>query len=136
MTFHFSIEIPVIDTSGWWEKSKRDITRHVENANRANWPLERNIETNERWAPRRDTSGNWPLLRKTGRMQDTAKFAPGIVPMTFVVTTTDYGPFHQEGTSTIPQRQWLGIPDSIAPHVARAISENAFRTKKSKKIEF
>lgn len=52
---------------------------------------------------------NEPILRATGKMQDTAKIKPK--GEGFEVKTTKYGPYHQFGTSKMPARPWMGIPD-------------------------
>ena len=50
-----------------------------------------------------------PILRLTGKMQDTAFiFVRGD---TFVVSTTHYGGYNQFGTSRMPARPWMGVPD-------------------------
>jgi phage gpG-like protein len=52
---------------------------------------------------------NQPILRATGKMQDTAKIKPQ--GQGFEVKTTDYGAYHQFGTTKMPARPWMGIPD-------------------------
>jgi hypothetical protein len=50
-----------------------------------------------------------PILRATGTMQDGAKITPWQTG--FNVLATFYGAYHQFGTSKMPARPWVGIPD-------------------------
>jgi phage gpG-like protein len=50
-----------------------------------------------------------PILRATGLMQDLAYiYTKGNV---FYVKSTDYGSYHQNGTSRMVARPWMGVPD-------------------------
>lgn len=50
-----------------------------------------------------------PILRATGLMQDVAYiYTKGDK---FLVRSTNYGKFHQFGTSKMPARPWMGVPD-------------------------
>jgi phage gpG-like protein len=50
-----------------------------------------------------------PILRVTGAMQDTAVINPK--GQGFSVTSMYYGAYNQFGTSKMPARPWVGIPD-------------------------
>jgi hypothetical protein len=50
-----------------------------------------------------------PILRVTGTMQDTAVINPQ--GQGFSVTSIYYGVYNQFGTSKMPARPWVGIPD-------------------------
>lgn len=122
-----SVKIPKITPDKWWNASKKELTKLVEEANKANWPNQRDPVTKKKWAPRQQPTGTWPLLRRTGRMQDSAIFKPGRAPMSFVVTTTNYGPFNQYGTSKMPARRWLGIPPELGPKMGEIVFKSMWK---------
>ena len=113
----------------WWNSSKDKLVETVEKYHRDAWPTQRDPVTLKPWAPRKPPTGSWPLLRKTGLMQQTASFRYGKNPMTFVATTTDYGPFLQFGTKFMVQRRWLGIGPKMLDPMARIIGQNIFKGK-------
>lgn len=126
-TFKMSLKVPKVNYD-WWAKSRNELNRMVEDYNKAQWPKQRDPVTLKPWAPRRQPTGNWPILRKTGTMQDTAKFkADRGQPMIFKAKTTDYGPFHQYGTKKMVQRRWLGIGPELLDPMARVIGKNIFK---------
>lgn len=50
-----------------------------------------------------------PILRRTGLMEDIAYiYTQG---NRFLVKSTDYGAYNQFGTSKMPARPWMGVPD-------------------------
>lgn len=122
----FTLKVPKVAADDWWKKSKKELNALVETTNREEWPKERDIETQQRWAPRKQPTGSWKILRKTGRMQDSATFKPGIRPLSFTVKTTEYGVFHQNGTSRMPQRRWIGFPEDIGDKMGDIIAKNIF----------
>ena len=63
-----------------------------------------------RYANRKDQRyPGQPILRATGLMQDLAYiYTKGNV---FYVKSTDYGSYHQNGTSRMVARPWMGVPD-------------------------
>ena len=129
--FKMTLSVPKIN-EGWWGNSKRELTKVVEDYNRSIWPKEKDPVTLKPWKPRKPPTGRWPLLKKTGLMQDSAQFKPGRKPMEFIVKTTNYGPYMQYGTGTVPARRWLGIGPQLLDPMARVIGKNLF--KKSKTI--
>lgn len=74
----------------------------------------------ERWTPlapstlkqrEREGTGNQILFR-TGALFHSIEILPGSNPFERVIGSfSDYGIFHQEGTSRMPQRMFLGITD-------------------------
>jgi len=134
-TFKLTLKVPKVQTD-WWRKSRSQLNRMVEDYNRENWAKERDPVTLKPWSPRRQPTGAWPILRKTGTMQDTAKFktAPG-QPMIFKASTTNYGPFHQYGTRKMVQRRWLGIGKELLDPMAKVIGKHIFRGSVTYKIE-
>ena len=71
--FKLTLTLPKVNQD-WWKSSKRELNELVENYNRDNWPKQRDPVTLKPWAPRKAPTGTWPVLRKTGEMQDTTKF--------------------------------------------------------------
>jgi phage gpG-like protein len=51
-----------------------------------------------------------PILRATGTMQDRMRIKPN--KEGFSVLSTLYGQYHQYGTSKMPARPWVGVPDT------------------------
>lgn len=121
----------------WWQSSRRELLAAVEQYNRESWNKEKDPVTQDKWAPRKPPTGTWPLLYKTGLMQDTAKFqAVPTKPMIFSAKTTDYGPFLQYGTRFMVQRRWLGIGDRLARRMEVIIGRNVFRGRTTIKFEY
>lgn len=129
------LTVPKVNVNGWWNSSKTELNQMVEDYNRKNWPQQRDPVTLKPWAPRKRPTGTWPILRKTGTMQDTAKFKAGKSPMDFIAKTTNYGPFLQYGTSKMVQRRWLGIGSALLNPMAKVIGKNIFKGKVTYKFE-
>ena len=115
----------------WWRTSKNQLNKLVEEYNRSTWPSQSDPVTLKPWAPRKQPTGNWPLLRRTGKMQDTATFKAGSSPMTFYAKTTNYGPYLQYGTKNMPARRWLGIGPAVLDPMAAIIGKQIFKGKKT-----
>ena len=128
--FSMKLAIPKIN-EGWWSSSKRELNQIVEDYNRSIWPKEKDPVTLKPWKPRKPPTGNWPILKKTGLMQDSAQFKPGRKPMEFIVKTTNYGPYMQYGTKTVPARRWLGIGPQLFDSMAKVIGQNMFKKGKT-----
>jgi hypothetical protein len=63
------------------------------------------------WLPRRmKPPGDWPILRKTGLMQDSTVFKSQ--GNSLLADIQDYGVKHQKGLDGMVVREWLGIPDT------------------------
>ncbi len=123
------LTIPKINPD-WWNTSKRELNQAVEEYNRAIWPKEKDPVTLKPWAPRKQPTGNWPILRRTGEMQDSAKFKTGKQPLSFYARVTNYGPYLQYGTKNMPARRWLGIGPKLLDPMAKIIGKNIFRKSK------
>jgi len=132
--FKLTLTLPKVNQD-WWKSSKRELNELVENYNRDNWPKQRDPVTLKPWAPRKAPTGTWPVLRKTGEMQDTTKFKVGKTPMDFIAKTVNYGPFHQDGTKKMAQRRWLGIGSTLLDPMAKVIGKNIFKGKNIYRIE-
>jgi len=128
MGFKLTLVTPKVEVN-WWPKSKNKLNKIVEDYNRSMWPQEKDPVSLTPWAPRRQPTGTWPILRKTGKMQDSARFKTTSKPMIFVVNSVDYGIFHMTGTSKMPQRRWLGIGGRILDPMAKVIGETIFKGK-------
>lgn len=117
----------------WWASSKNELTKIVVDQHKESWGRQQDPVSLTPWSPRKSPTGSWPILRKTGRMQDTAKFRP-IDTMVWSVRTTDYGPFHQSGTSKMPRRRWLGIGGNMINPMEKVIAKHIFKGKTVIKI--
>jgi len=115
----------------WWRTSKNELNRLVEDYNRSTWPSQSDPVTLKPWAPRKQPTGTWPLLKRTGRMQDTAKFKTVNSPMSFYAKTTNYGPYLQYGTKNMPARRWLCIGPAVLNPMATIIGKQIFKGKKT-----
>jgi len=125
-TIKMTLRLPQV-RQNWWRSAQPELEREVEKYNKEQWAKERDPVTLKPWAPRVRPTGGWPILRRTGTMQDTAKFksSPG-QPMIFKVETTDYGPFLQFGTKKMVQRRWLGIGGELNNKMAKIIGKHIF----------
>jgi hypothetical protein len=121
----FKLTVPVVNTN-WWESSKNEIAAVLLEENRVDWEAEREPNTGSRWQPRKPPTGGWPILRKTGTMQDRTKIKPGLKGI-FSASTVSYGPYHMTGTSRMVARPWLGVPDRSLPRIAGVIGRSVFR---------
>ena len=114
----------------WWKSSKKELDQIVEKHNRSSWGSQKDPVTGNKWKKRAEPTGSWPLLNKTGKMFGTTKFKSGKDPMSFIAKTgVDYGKFHQQGTSKMPQRRWLGIGDSVLSEMGQVIAKNIIKGK-------
>jgi phage gpG-like protein len=128
MVFKMSLTTPKVKEN-WWASSKTELNKIVEDYNRQNWAQQRDPVSLKPWTPRKPPTGTWPILRKTGKMQDTARFKTTSAPMIFIARVEDYGTFHQYGTSRMPQRRWLGIGEQIINPMEKVIAKHIFKGK-------
>lgn len=112
----------------WWASSKGPIAEILQEDNEVSWMYEADPQTGKSWEPRRDSSGSWPILRKTGKMQDKVKIRPTGVGL-FATKTTNYGPFHMTGTSRMVARPWLGVPMMSMPKINESIKKAILKGK-------
>ena len=82
-----------------------------------------------RYANRKDQRyPGQPILRATGLMQDLAYiYTKGNV---FYVKSTDYGSYHQNGTSRMVARPWMGVPDISLQKIAPIAWKNILSRKR------
>lgn len=62
------------------------------------------------WADRADPEADWPILHKTGTLEESI-YSDISGDEIRVNHGTDYGDYHQEGTSRMPSRSFLLIQD-------------------------
>ena len=113
----------------WWKDSKKELDQIVEKHNRSSWGAQKDPVTGSKWEKRKEPTGSWPLLNKTGNMFGKTKFKSGKDPMSFMAKTTDYAKFHQRGTSKMPQRRFLGVGSKVVDEMARVIGGHIFKGK-------
>jgi phage gpG-like protein len=102
----------------WWQAAKEEWAPTLIEDNKPYWKNQ--TETNGRpWQPlsakyrawKERKFGSLPILRLSGKMQDSARIVTYLRNDKVDVETTKVGPYHQFGTSTIPSRPWMGVPD-------------------------
>lgn len=114
----------------WWESSRNEIARVLQRENEASWKAEEDPNTGAKWAPRKQPTGTWPILNRTGRMQERTKIKPAGGVGLFSARTVSYGPFHQYGTSRMTARPWLGVPDRTLDPIAGIIAKNILKNRR------
>lgn len=113
----------------WWKTSKSKLDKIVENHNRSSWSEQKDPVSGSKWTPRKQPTGSWPLLKKTGKMFGSTKFKSGKDPLSFIAKTVDYGKFHQQGTSKMPQRRWLGIGSKVLNEMGQVMAKSIIKGK-------
>lgn len=120
----------------WWKDSQPKVAKMLEQEHKDVWSREQDPWTGEKW---KELSPNYreqklkkfgaqPILRASGRMQDTMKISPTNGGL-FNVQTTNYGPYHQFGTEKMAARTWAGIPDQALPKIADITMKNILKRK-------
>jgi len=122
----FKLTVPTVNTN-WWASSKNEIAKVLLEDNQQDWASERDPNTGSKWAPRKQPTGGWPILRRTGAMQDRTRIKPKDSIGIFVASTVSYGPFHQYGTNRMVARPWLGVPDRSLPRAAEIVGKSIFK---------
>jgi hypothetical protein len=127
MSIKMTLTTPLVNEY-WWEASRNELTKVVERYNKQSWRKQADPVTQKKWQPRKPPTGSWPLLRKTGLMQNSAQFytMQGKKGM-FYAETVFYGPYMQYGTSTVPARRWLGIGRQMLDPMAKVIKKHIFK---------
>lgn len=73
----------------------------------------------------RSNKGDWPLLRKTGRMYASIDYTINSIPEGHEVIISDhtkYGKFHNTGTKKMPKRQFLLFQNEDVSHIENILS--------------
>lgn len=125
MTFKFRGSVQLFNEN-WWGSSKIGLADILQQDNEEAWSRERDPQTGMGWAPRKQPTGDWPILRRSGTMQDKVKIRPIGIGL-FATKTTNYGPFHMSGTRRMTARPWLGIPMSSIPKMESVVKKAIIR---------
>ena len=127
MTIKFKITFPKPNLN-WWKSSKNEMLKMVKEHHSESWSDQKDPVSGSPWTPRKKPTGSWPLLKKSGKMLGTTKFKADSSPMLFKATTNvNYGSFHQNGTSRMPQRRWLGLGGDFSDKFAKVMKKNLFK---------
>ena len=122
----------------WWAPTQREWAPVLLAEQKPFWKDERNPTNSKPWQQLSSDYRAWkdkkypgqPILRATGRMQDTAKIVP--YQTGFKVNTTPYGAYNQFGTSKMPARPWVGIPPKALASLGAIAFKNIFFSKRRK----
>ena len=101
----------------WWKPTQKQWAPVLLEDQKVPWAQETDPTTGRPWARlspnyaayKQKRYPGQPILRATGEMQDNAKIFPWQTG--FKVKARFYGIYHQFGTSKMPARPWMGIPD-------------------------
>ena len=123
-------EIPVLPQNGEFiESFMESVSRDLKGWNQKYWRQESNPNTSRKWKPRVKPTENWPILRKSGDMQDTAKFlAKG---EELWANINYYGKYHMTGTERMVARPWLGVPDENLDEIIQLLIQEIINATKS-----
>ena len=116
-------KLPTVNL-GWWKPTQKEWAPILLMDHAVPWRQESDPTTGRPWASlspkyreqKQKRYAGQPVLRATGKMQDSAKIVPK--GDGFDVKTTKYGRYHQSGTSKMPARPWVGIPDKSLKQIA------------------
>lgn len=108
--------LPTINLN-WWAPTQKQWAPVLLKDHQVPWRQESDPTTGRPWQSltsayqksKQKRYPGQPILRATGKMEDTARIQPK--GEGFVVATTRYGAYHQFGTSKMVARPWVGIPD-------------------------
>jgi len=124
----FKLTLPKIEEN-WWAKTKSPLTRLVEEYNKENWASQTDPVDGSGWAPRKQPTGGWPLLKNTGKMFGSTKFKSTGTMLFSANVGVNYGGFHMSGTSKMPRRRWLGIGPGLTQKMEKIIADKIFKGK-------
>jgi hypothetical protein len=102
----------------WWPKTQRQWAPILASDQQPFWRQESDPTTGRPWQSLSPGYAvqklkRWPgasILRASGDMQDSMKIVPK--GEGFNVTSKFYGVYHQNGTSKMSARPWVGIPST------------------------
>ena len=129
--------MPTINLN-WWPKTQKEWAPILLEEQKPFWADEKNPTSGAPWkslspgyaAYKDKRYPGQPILRATGKMEDTAKIVP--YQTGFAAKVQYYGLFHQYGTSKMPARPWLGIPPKALAALGAIAFKNIFFSKSSK----
>ena len=101
----------------WWQPTKREWTPVLLSDHPQFWRREVDPTHQTPWSSLSPRYVVWkgkhypgePILRASGLMQDVTSIYTR--KDQFIVKSTPYGAYHQFGTSRMPARPWMGVPD-------------------------
>lgn len=101
----------------WWTPTKREWSPVLLADHPAFWRKGVNPTSGAPWQKLSPKYAKWkqekypgqPILRRTGEMLDSATIRTR--GNKFLVDSTKYGKYQQFGTSKMPARPWMGVPD-------------------------
>lgn len=104
--------------SNWWQPTQKEWSPILLNENRQLWSTESDPTTGRAWeslsakyrAWKMASVGNLPILMYSGKMLSSAEVKP--YQTGFSVKSTPYGKYNQFGTSRMPSRPWMGLPET------------------------
>lgn len=129
MSLKFKLTAPKPNLK-WWNSSRKELLKIVEEHHKESWGDQSDPVTGKKWEPRKKPTGSHPLLKKSGNMINSTKFKSDNRPMLFKATTNvSYGKFHQEGTSRMPQRRWLGLGGKFSDKFSKVVAKHIFKGK-------
>lgn len=122
----------------WWAPTQRQWAPILLQEQKPFWKDEKDPTFGRPWAKLSPGYAAWkdkkypgqPILRATGKMEDTAKIVP--YRTGFNVNTTRYGAYHQFGTRKMPARPWMGIPPKALAALGAIAFKNIFFSKRRK----
>ena len=123
----------------WWKPTQKEWAPVLLKDQKPFWKDEKNPTTGKPWERLSPGYAAWkdkkypgePMLRRTGRMQETAKILP--YQQGFMAKTTSYGPYQQFGTKRMPARPWLGIPPVALAQLGAIAFKNIFFSKRNRR---
>lgn len=95
-----------------YRKAMAKFVRRYKELLKPYWIQERNTKTGKKWKKRKEKPKRktfHPLLKKTGRMQQSVRFR--LVGEEMIAKMEDYGPFHEFGTVKMPARPWVSLSE-------------------------
>src|ERR1035437_7563178 len=77
--------------------------------------------TYQHWAPRNKSYG-WPILSKTGALEDSIKIKYRFANSIVIGSDSSYGSYHNEGTSRLPKRTFMGYSSNLEQKLRNIIT--------------
>jgi len=120
----------------WWKPTQREWTPVLLDDQQPFWRREVDPTYGQPWARLSPAYSEWksthypgqPILRATGAMLDASYiYTQGD---TFMVKSTSYGAYNQFGTSRMPARPWMGVPDISLEHIVPISWKNILSRKR------
>ena len=120
---------------GWWKPTQEQWAPVLLEDQKLPWRQQSDPTTGRPWQRLTAKYAAWkskrypgePILRATGKMQDSAKILPK--GKGFEVKSTRYGGYHQFGTSKMAARPWVGIPDKSLVQLSQISWKNILSSK-------